>query len=566
MKTYFLLTKVLLKSGLGSFNDQSKNKKRRRLSGIKGKLLYLFVFVCCLPFMFSLFMAGREGYLLMHTIEQEGVIVNLICIAGSLLTFIFGMAVVISVYYYTSDIEYLLPLPLKPYQIVAAKFTVTLLYEYLTVILFILPPLIGYGAAMHGGIVYWISMVLAILLLPIVPLIYASIVSMLIMLVFKKAKNRDFLTVTTSLVAIIAVLGINGLSSSFSSMTQQDLARLLADGNNSLSGAVNILFPNLVLLENALIFQNIFNLLFFCITIVLFIAVFIFLAKILYFKGVIGMVQTSSKRKRISEEQSRKIVRKNNALKTYIFKELKLLVRTPIYFLNCVLISFVWPIIFLIPMVTSSISQGGGGFGEILDFIQSMAADVELVSTFCILTVVGISIFVSAINFGAGTSISREGKNVFFMKYIPMPYKQQIFAKVMSSVVINVITTTVYCLIAMLILRMPIFAIIVSTILSFLSCFIFGYLTIVVDLIRPKLTWENEQSAIKQNFNTVAEMLLSLIVGGILVVSGILAYTKLHLSIYVIGIAACIVFLALALLLHKLVLAFGDKKLRQLSV
>lgn len=146
-----------------------------------------------------------------------------------------------------------------------------------------------------------------------------------------------------------------------------------------------------------------------------------------------------------------------------------------------------------------------------------------------------------------------------------MDYKNQIYAKIMSGVLINILSTTVYCLIAMLVLRMPAFAIITSTIVSFLSCFIFNYLEITVDLVKPKLNWENEQSAIKHNFNTVIEMFCSILVGGGLVWLGVYIYTKFQLSIYTMGIAACVVLFILALVLHKVVLSFGEKRMRRLE-
>ena len=84
-------------------------------------------------------------------------------------------------FYFSRDIENLLPLPLRPVEILAAKFTVTLLYEYLTEILFLAPILIAFGIKSHGGIFYYFNAAVIFLTLPIAPLVYASIISMIIM-------------------------------------------------------------------------------------------------------------------------------------------------------------------------------------------------------------------------------------------------------------------------------------------------------------------------------------------------------------------------------------------------
>jgi ABC-2 type transport system permease protein len=141
-----------------------------------------------IPWMIALFFAGSEGYNLLSGIGQEGVVIGLICSISGIVTFVFGVSIIISVFYYSNDLEYILPLPFTSTQIVAAKFTVTLLYEYLTTFILLVPILVGYGWASEAGISYWILAVIAFLLIPVVPLIYGGIISMVIMMFQKKQK------------------------------------------------------------------------------------------------------------------------------------------------------------------------------------------------------------------------------------------------------------------------------------------------------------------------------------------------------------------------------------------
>ena len=41
---------------------------------------------------------------------------------------------------------------------------------------------------------------------------------------------------------------------------------------------------------------------------------------------------------------------------------------------------------------------------------------------------------------------------------------------------------------------------------------------IIIDMHNPKLTWDSEQAAVKQNFNVMLNMLAALVAGGVVVV------------------------------------------------
>ena len=563
MKKYFLLTKILLKSGISSI-EQGK-KKRKRLINIKSKLLYLLIGICFLPLLVALFFAGKEGYELLSQIGQEGVVIGIICAIASIMTFVFGISIVISVFYFSSDIEYLLPLPIKPYQIVASKFTVTLFYEYITTFVIAAPPLIGYGYASSAGIIYWIIVLFTILLLPIVPLVYGGVISIVLMRFLKRAKNRDILTIVISIFIMVLALGFNTMTNTFSSMSSEAVMDLLIKGNNSLLEVINRVFPNFILIEKALIDGDIIMLLLFMVTVLLFVIVFLFIAKLLYFKGASGISSTSSKRKALTKEQSFKIIRKRKVLYTYTVKELKLLFRTPMYFMNCVMMSIIWPVFLLIPVAAGVF---GGSFGisslkEIL--LGSLESGQSIVSGIIFLVVFGITVLITSFNFTAGTGISREGKSFFVMKYIPISFEKQIFAKILSGILISLIGTTLYIIIAMFVLNFPLWITLLSGILSFFTCVIFTYIQIITDLIRPKLKWETEQAAIKQNFNTMIELFFSVILGGGVCLLSVFLYGKLNISVVLIVVFAIVFLIIITFVAHKMITKFGAKRLYSLE-
>ena len=91
------------------------------------------------------------------SIHQETIFV------GMILFMIFGLAIFqtlfssINILYFTKDNEYILPLPLKPYQIILARTGVMLIIEYVIIFLLGLIPLVMYGVLTNAGILYYIN-------------------------------------------------------------------------------------------------------------------------------------------------------------------------------------------------------------------------------------------------------------------------------------------------------------------------------------------------------------------------------------------------------------------------
>ncbi|HPM00289.1 MAG TPA: hypothetical protein PLS45_10430, partial [Bacillota bacterium] len=150
MNRYMVLTGVMLKN----FNLLNLRLGKSGKNPIRGILLSLLIFAAFLPMMLGIGSLAMVGYDVLFEIRQEGLILVTGFSISSLTIFFFGIFYVMSVFYFSKDIESLLPLPLKPSEILAAKFTVAMLYEYLTEAIFLGPILIGYGIASKAGLLY----------------------------------------------------------------------------------------------------------------------------------------------------------------------------------------------------------------------------------------------------------------------------------------------------------------------------------------------------------------------------------------------------------------------------
>ncbi len=572
MREFLVLTKVLLKSGLGDILQKSENKKKT--AGRGGRIaLYALLAVCMMPAMGMIFSLAASGYRMMAAIGQEGMIVELICYAGALATLVFGLALVMSVFYMSRDIYNLLPLPLSPWQIVGAKFTVTLAYEYLTEVVLLGPAFLGYGVASGAGILYWLFAVAALLTIPVLPLIYASVLSMLFMRIFRRVANRDFINVVITVLMLVFVISFSTFSGSMSGYTQESVMEMLTASDNSLLGVMSGFFPLFIFLEKAIVNADILQMLLYLLCLLAVAAVFLFLAQKLYFAGVLSISETSSKRRKISVTMREKLTRSNGVLKSCVQREWRVLFRTPTYFLNCCLITFSWPVFMVLPVVFSLIGSGKDQVSgeQVMTSLSGMTAAMNTVSAAALALIVtyGITVFITSMNFTSGTAISREGRSFFFMKLIPVPYRTQIQAKVICGLILSLIGTTFYAAILfvvfILLFGLPPLSLVFMILITFGINLLINMIQIWVDLVSPKLEWESEQMAVKQNMNTLLEALITVVLGAVLGGAAAMLYALLPINLYVLCAICCLVLAALNVGAYHLLAVYADKRMQELE-
>jgi ABC-2 type transport system permease protein len=550
----WVLTKVFLKNGGDSWGKENKKK-------ISKALLTVFIVVTMLASIgipFGLFIG--EGYNILAPLGQEGVILGLLMAITSVTVFVFGIFYVLTVFYFSRDIEFLLPLPLNPYEILGAKFITVVIYEYLMESVLLAPALIVYGFKSGAGILYYIYSIIIFASLPVIPLVMASVITMIIMRFTSIGKHRDALKVIGGIVAIAFGLGINVfIQRSTSSMgSQEEIVKMLTAGENSAMGIFTAMFPSAKVaafsLTEAAASKGLLNLLLFLLITIAFTAIFLLLSQVLYFKGVVGSSETYSKRKELTSQELDNEVAESSSIKSYTLKELKVLFRTPAYLMNCVIMNFLWPVFFIIPMLAQ------GHLGEILGEINKYANNKSIFGIILAVTF-SISLFISTSNGITATAISREGQNIFINKYIPMRYRDQIIAKVFSGIILSSSGIILILILVEAAARFPLYMFLLMMIVSLLGVTFTAFTGIFIDLYTPKLNWDNEQKAVKQNLNVIINMLLGIILA---VLSGYL-FIAFKVNVWYIFSSITGVFGIINLILYNLVGTLGERMFEKIE-
>lgn len=543
-----VLTKVFLKNG----SDSLLKRKKKSLPKAISALLLIGILFMSVGIPFGMFVG--ESYDVLLPLGQQGIILGFALAVISMTVFIFGIFYVLTTFYFSKDIEYLLPLPLKPYEILGAKFITVLIYEYLTEIVFLSPVLVTFGLKSEAGFMYYLYSVIIFLTLPIIPLVISSILNMIIMRFTNLGKHKDALKVFGGLLAMFIGVGFNVFIQKGATAVGQEnqLIETLMQGKNSLVAVVTKIFPSAKIASYSLLDATSLigfeNLLIFLLITAIFVVIFMVLAERLYLKGVVGVSETYSKRKRMSDHELDRNLTVNSALKAYTLKEIKILFRTPAFLMNCVIMNFLWPVFIFIPVLTQP------SMFKDLDKISGLIKDEKVLA---IVLAVGfaISLFVSSTNGITATSISREGQNIFVNKYIPMRYKDQIMAKVLAGVILSGFGILLIIVIAAAFIKPALYFVAMLAVVALIGIIFSAFLGIFIDLCNPKLDWDNEQKAVKNNLNLVINMLLNIIVA----VASAVLLIKLQLSLLNAFGVIVIVFGALNILLYKLLITQGEK-------
>ena len=499
MTNYLSLAKVFIRS-------LSMTKPSTKKQMIVTKLLLVLVsLLIILPFVVvsGLFIYTVTNSLVEYNYETIGL--EFMCILLCVFTFIFSFNVILNELYFTGDIENLLPLPLKPREIVGAKIASIFCAESLVQLLVIFFSVIGFFFALGLSFKNFLLGILGMITLPMIPIIYCSIISLLIMSFTRFIKNKE----TIRKVGLVFVLAVLMLFVYFLGALQNfDLELYIegfVNGDQTFLHVMRGIFPHINLFIDILVTGSIRSLLLYILVNIGFIVVLLALADVCYFKGVVGLSSKDTESKKSSSNILNNI-KVENPTNSYFKKEIFTLFRTSSYFLNCILINFIWPIFVY---VICKLKFPDLTLSKLKNLVTSTDNNTLII---IFMFVIGVSILLPALNSIASSSFSREGKNFYFMKYIPMDYSSQVYVKLLVSFIIAFIGVNVFSLIFYLVIGLKVSTAFIFLIISFLAILFICSLGIIIDSINPKLVWDDELNALRENSNNFIVMGISIFV------------------------------------------------------
>ena len=508
MNKVIKLTKIFLKNSFSNMDARMGISTKSKSKIIVYGLLFLYFAGLIIFLGYNLL----DGLIAIH---QETIFV------GMILFMIFGLAIIqtifssINILYFTKDSEYLLPLPLKPYQIILARTNVMLIAEYLIIFLVGFIPLLMYGILTGAGIIYYLTMIFAVILLPILPVLLISMLVMFIMSFARLTKNRNKFQLFAMLLILTIIMAISISTSRMKQdLTNEEMAQMVVQANGMIE-LVKGYVPTVDYLMEALTTNSLFTAIVevlktLGITIIGFI-VYMLIAQKIYFKGLVGNLfggGASSSNKEINQKE----YRNSKLYKSYVGKEFKNMARNPVFLMQCLIPAILIPIIMVV-VVFAGFNSDGMELEQITQMAQQMPTNTFFIA--CI--ILGVIQFFTMFIYVSITAVSRDGENAVFMKYIPVSLYKQYIYKIIPNIIMNIVTILVTLGMAEYLLNLPVITLIALFVVATIMGILQSIAMIIVDLKRPKLNWDSEYAVAKQNLNLVFPVLLAMVNIAILV-------------------------------------------------
>lgn len=422
-----------------------------------------------------------------------------------------------NVYFFSKDLEVLLPLPLKSEELLISKFNTIVVNLYFSELIFAFFPLIIYGICTYAGIIYYVYLFLILLIFPILPTLFISIITMFFMKLSKFIKNKDAFQIIITLIFIFIMFGVEfKLGSTIinkfdnnSNINTEEVVETFNQFNEKIKNVYKYFLeinPTIEIIKNYNKLNSIFNLLKIIFIDLLFLILFIFIGKKYYLKNILKNNNNYYLNK-IQKNNFQKKCKKITIKKSYIKKEFKLLFKNPIFFMQCIfpifilIISLIIITIFTFPNLKAILTSDI--LGDEIDF----SIDLNVI---CL--VLGIIQFIFTISNVSITSISREGKNANYMKFIPVSFFKQFIYKSIPQIIINMLLTFVILILLKVILpEFNLIYLFLIFIIANLFNIINSELMVVVDLYKPNLNWKADYEAIKNN-NKLFQYVLTILI------------------------------------------------------
>lgn len=550
------LTKIFLKSAYQDVNIINKETKKINKRSV---FVWLILIVSL-----ALFYISNEIIKALVSSGYPEVFLSIYFLVLAIFIMFQTILVCTNIFYFSKDIELILPFPIKPVNLLIAKFNTLICTLYVSEAIFGIIPICIYGILTHSTFLFYIYAVLIFIFFPVFLALVLSIIMMFVMKISKFIKNKEIFQtiITLLLVTSIFIVEYNVINNIFIQNKEIEIvennfqiADKLIEFNNKIETS-NKLFlvinPAVKVLKNSNL-QNIFEIIKIILIDFITFIIFIFIGKKTYLKDILKntsyLIKTSNKGINLYKK-----CKKNIIFKAYIKKEFKNLFRNSMVFMQCVypmiisLITVIIISIILLPKLNEILNNP-----DIKQLIGNLEFDLSIV--YIILSGIQVLFMISPASL---TSISRDGKNAGFMKYIPISYFRQILYKGLPQIFINSISVII--IIGILYCAFPSIGI-VNVLLVFISSMILNvlnsYSMIIVDLLNPKLEWDSEYEILKQNNNRYFQYAFTVIIILILVyLNKVLEGINLNLSI----IITSIVFLFI-LIIELILIKIRENKL-----
>ncbi|MFA6627276.1 MAG: hypothetical protein WCT17_01935 [Bacilli bacterium] len=398
----------------------------------------------------------------------------------------------------SKDFDLLMSLPIPPRSIIASKISQLLLLNYFSLVYLFVPSIILYGIYTTPSLLFYVGALGVFIAFPFLIVTICSAISYGLNILLSRIKRKNIFQVIFMILFFIAVMvGSTSLSSSMAVLEGNDMDMIIAM-SESIQRIMKILYYPGTLVVKGLTGSIVHYLLYVGISILPFLGFLVIVGR--------GFVKAQSRSKMTYTDKNfvLKEAEVTTPVKAVFIKEIKLLFSNASVFLNTAIgpIMSTFMLVFYLFTQEELFTQLGG----------TLDPGIMIGLLIAIVTVMGTMITTTA------SSISLEGKQFWIVKVAPVAPTSIFKAKVLVNFILVIPTTIINSVVVAIVFKPNLFLMAMFIIIPLIVNLLIGSLGLFINLLFPKLNWDNPLKAVKQGMSVVLTMFASLIVSAVLVV------------------------------------------------
>ncbi|MEG1887785.1 MAG: hypothetical protein RR177_06605, partial [Oscillospiraceae bacterium] len=394
MNKTLLICKSYYMNWLG-INKAIHSKDRRD----RHKLVWLLIGMVALGL---LILSASFGYSLMFgfffkSIDKTEALISCMLTVSSLMCLITTVYKGSSILFSSNDFDIIMPLPIKPTDLIAAKLIALYGMNLGFTLIVMLPASLIYCAFASASLFTYIVAVLMVFLVPVIPIVLGTVISVFVQVFSARFRSKNIISIILSLVFFG---GIMVLSFSMGTISDDEVA--FANLGNTIASTLQNVYPLCTLYNSAALFLNPLSLIAFIgLSAGLGCGFCFFIAK--KFKAIHTFLSST----KVSKSNKARTIKSANVGKALFMREIKRYLASSIYVVNTIFGSLL--------LVIGAIALPFVG-----EEVKATLMDTPMLATILKSGIpMVITIMVGMVNTCA-VSISMEGKTIGIIKTLPI--------------------------------------------------------------------------------------------------------------------------------------------------
>ena len=486
-----------------------KNSRRQeKQETIKEKILSVIAFlIVFLSLAITMIVTSIYVTKELAKINQEYTFINILLLMNFIILFGKSIFESLNALYFSKDLKILLRMPIKSKDIVNGKLINMILSEYQMETIMLAIPMIVYGILTKAGALFYTYMIIILAILPIIPIVIISTIISIIMRFTNIIKNKTevmYIAIIASLIALdLLFTGFNH-NINFSIVEFKETVFRINGISEEIANRFVLIKPTMSTLLNYNNIVGLRNCILYILESIVTYIVGVFIISKVYLKGAIGTTINSQKANKANKRLTIEDFKKKDKKKTYLSKEIKVIARTPIFCIQCLIIPIIYPLAIMMVVAFAVVISKIIGVDLISDLMNKMNTSQMAM----IFIAVGEVFFM--MNFCSIIGISKESKSAILTKTIPIGFKTQFNLKTYLGKTMNLLSVLIITFAYFQATKNLTQTIVIFAILYFLDS-IGEKIKLYIDSRKPQIDWDNEYAMMKQNTNIMNVLFKTLI-------------------------------------------------------